>query len=175
MEIFQILGKHNSHCFAVRSVLLPCMLFCRKICSFEIYAVLLQNLFCRDLRTFYVEKNWARNFVRGEKMTNIMYASTSPTTSTSRPIQPSRMALKTSSSCSLFPKSSSQGHGQLWKGFFKEILSLPTTRIFSLECWGMRMRKCGGRLFSISGKEKNWTLEFTKHRNASKHVSFFTS
>ena len=51
-------------------------------------------------------------------MTNIMYASTSPTTSTSRPIQPFRMVLKTSSSCSLFPKSSSQGHGLLWKGFF---------------------------------------------------------
>ena len=43
-------AKHNSHCFAVRSVLLPCMLFCRKICSFEIYADFLQNLFCRDLR-----------------------------------------------------------------------------------------------------------------------------
>ena len=50
------------------------MLFCRKICSFEIYAVLLQNLFCRDLRTFYVEKNLAKNVVRGEKMTNKMYA-----------------------------------------------------------------------------------------------------
>ena len=50
-------AKHNSHCFAVRSVLLPCMLFCREICSFEIYAVLLQSLFCCDLRTFYVETN----------------------------------------------------------------------------------------------------------------------
>ena len=59
VDIFQIYRKHNSHCFAVRSVLLPCMLFCRKICSIEIYAVLLQNLFCRDLRTFYVEKNLA--------------------------------------------------------------------------------------------------------------------
>ena len=64
---FRYKEKHNSHCFAVRSVLLPCMLFCRKICSFEIYAVLLQNLFCRDLRTFYVEKNLAKNVVRGEK------------------------------------------------------------------------------------------------------------
>ena len=73
VEIFRYKEKHNTHCFVVRSVLLPCMLFCRKICSFEIYAVLLQNLFCRDWRTFYVEKNWAQNFVRGEKMTNIMW------------------------------------------------------------------------------------------------------
>ena len=85
-------------------------------------------------------------------------ASISPTTSTSRPIQPSRMALKTSSSCSLFQKSSSQGHGLLLKGFFRETPSLPTTRIFSLECWGMRVRRCGGRQFSISGKEISWTL-----------------
>ena len=38
-----------------------------------IYAVLSQNLFCRDLRSFCVEINQAQNFVRGEKMTNIMY------------------------------------------------------------------------------------------------------
>ena len=73
-RFFKYKEKHNPHSFAVRSVLLPCMLFCRKICSFEIYAVLLQNLFCRDLRTFYVEKNLAKNVVRGEKMTNKMYA-----------------------------------------------------------------------------------------------------
>ena len=72
-RFFRCKEKYDLHCFAVRSVLLPCMLFCRKICSFEIYAVLLQNLFCRNSRTFYVEKNWAQNFVRGEKMTNIMY------------------------------------------------------------------------------------------------------
>ena len=69
-RFFRYKEKHNSHCFAVRSVLLPCMLFCRKICSFEIYAVLLQNLF---LRTFDAEKNLAKNVVHGEKMTNIMY------------------------------------------------------------------------------------------------------
>ena len=34
--------KPNSHCFAVRSVLFPCMLCCRKICHFDIYAVFLQ-------------------------------------------------------------------------------------------------------------------------------------
>ena len=49
-RFFRYKEKHNSHCFPVRSVLLPCMLFCRKICSFEIYADFLQNLFCRDLR-----------------------------------------------------------------------------------------------------------------------------
>ena len=49
-RFFRYKEKYNSHCFAVRSVLLPCMLFCRKICSFEIYADFLQNLFCRDLR-----------------------------------------------------------------------------------------------------------------------------
>ena len=50
------------------------MQFCCKICSFEIYTVLFKNLFCRALRTFYVEKNLAKNIVRGEKMTNIVYA-----------------------------------------------------------------------------------------------------
>ena len=50
-----------------------------------IYAVLLQNQFycnfcclsqhpfCRNLCTFCVETNHAQNFVRGEKMKNIMY------------------------------------------------------------------------------------------------------
>ena len=67
-RFFRYKEKHNSHCFAVRSVLLPCMLFCRKICSFEIYADFLQNLFCRDLRIsmwrkikpkiLSVEKKW---------------------------------------------------------------------------------------------------------------------
>ena len=71
-------ANHNSHCFAVRSVLLPCMLFCREICSFEIYAVLLQSLFCCDLRTFCVETIYAQYFVRGEKITNIMYMTRSP-------------------------------------------------------------------------------------------------
>ena len=56
-RFFKYREKHNPYSFAVRSVLLPCMLFCREICSFEIYAVLLQSLFCCDLRTFYVEKN----------------------------------------------------------------------------------------------------------------------
>ena len=72
MEKFHI--RKNIIHTTVRSVLLPCMLFCCKISFFEIYAVLSQNLFCRDLRSFYVEKNWAQNFVRGEKITNIMYA-----------------------------------------------------------------------------------------------------
>ena len=36
---------------------------------------LLQDLFCHDLRTFCVETNYAQDFVRGEKMTNIMYDS----------------------------------------------------------------------------------------------------
>ena len=40
---------------------------------FAIYAILSQNLLCCNLRIFYVEKNWAQNVVRGEKMTNIMY------------------------------------------------------------------------------------------------------
>ena len=48
-------------------------LFCRKICFAAIYAVLLQNLFCRGLRTFCVETNHGQNVVRGEKMTYIMY------------------------------------------------------------------------------------------------------
>ena len=71
---FSDVEKHNSHCFAVRSVLLPCMLFRRKICSFEIYAVLLRNLFCRDLRTFYVEKNQGQYFVCREEIENIICA-----------------------------------------------------------------------------------------------------
>ena len=45
------------------------MLLCRKISFVAIYAVLPQNLFCSDMRSFYVE----RNVVRGEKKTNIMY------------------------------------------------------------------------------------------------------
>ena len=36
-----------------------------------IYATLSQKLFCCALRTFYVEKNGAQNFIRGEKMRNI--------------------------------------------------------------------------------------------------------
>ena len=34
------------------------MLICRKICFAAIYAVLAQNLFCRDLRTFV----WRRTY-----------------------------------------------------------------------------------------------------------------
>ena len=60
-------------------------LFCREIFFDGIYTVLLQIPFCcnsccllqdlfgRDLRTFRVEKNYTQDFVRGEKMTNIMY------------------------------------------------------------------------------------------------------
>ena len=49
-------------------------LFSRKICFTAIYAVLSRNLFCRCLRTFCVETTYGQNVVRGEKMTNIMYA-----------------------------------------------------------------------------------------------------
>ena len=38
------------------------------------YAVLSRNLFCRDLRTFVWRKNWTKDWVCGEKMTNIRYA-----------------------------------------------------------------------------------------------------
>ena len=48
-------------------------LFCCQISFVAIYAVLLQNMFCRNLRTLYEETNWAKNIVCGEKMTNIMY------------------------------------------------------------------------------------------------------
>ena len=65
---------YNSHCFIVRSSgLVDFTLFCGKISFIAIYAVLSQNMFCPDLRTFYVEKNCAQNFVRVGKMTNIMY------------------------------------------------------------------------------------------------------
>ena len=37
------------------------------------YAVLSRNLFCRDLRTFVWRKNWTKDWVCGEKMTNIRY------------------------------------------------------------------------------------------------------
>ena len=49
------------------------VVFCCKIRSVAIYAVLPRKLFYRDLPTFYVEKTKARNFVCGEKMTNTMY------------------------------------------------------------------------------------------------------
>ena len=42
------------------------------------YAVLSQNLFCRDLRTFVWRKNWTLDCVSGEKMTNIRYAANQP-------------------------------------------------------------------------------------------------
>ena len=60
-------------------------LFCREIFFDGIYIVLLQNpfywnsccllrdLFCRNVRTFCVETNYAQDFVRGKEMTNIMY------------------------------------------------------------------------------------------------------
>ena len=65
---------YNSHCFIVRSsFLVNITLFCGQISFIAIYAVLSQNMFCPDLRTFYVEKNCAQNFVRGGKMKNIMY------------------------------------------------------------------------------------------------------
>ena len=60
-------------------------MFCREIFFDGIDTVLLQNrfdcnsccllrdLFCRDLRFFCVETNYAQDFVRGKKMTNIMY------------------------------------------------------------------------------------------------------
>ena len=35
------------------------MLICREICFVAIYAVLAQNLFCRDLRTFVWRKNYS--------------------------------------------------------------------------------------------------------------------
>ena len=50
-------------------------LCCPKICFAAIYAVFSRNLFCCGLRTFCVETNYGQNVVRGEKMTNIMYAS----------------------------------------------------------------------------------------------------
>ena len=60
-------------------------LFCPEIVFDGIYTVSLQNpfdcnsccllldLFCRDLCTFCAETNYAQDFIRGEKMTNIMY------------------------------------------------------------------------------------------------------
>ena len=36
--------------------------------------ILLQNLFCRDLRTFYVEKNQSQYFVCREEIENIICA-----------------------------------------------------------------------------------------------------
>ena len=49
------------------------MLFCCKICFVAIYAVLPQNLYCRDT-CFCVEKNLLRNCACGEKRTNMRYA-----------------------------------------------------------------------------------------------------
>ena len=67
-------SKYISHCFAVWYLLVELMLFCRKIRLFAIYAVLSRDLFCRDLRVFCVGTNYVLIFVRGEKMTNIMYS-----------------------------------------------------------------------------------------------------
>ena len=66
---------YNSHCFIVRSsFLVDFTLFCGKNSFISIFTVSLQNMFCPDLRTFYVEKNCGQNFVGGGKMANIMYA-----------------------------------------------------------------------------------------------------
>ena len=64
---------YKSHRFAVRYLLMKFTVICRIFCFIVIYAVLSQNFFCRNLRSFCVEKNYTQNFVRGEKMTNIMY------------------------------------------------------------------------------------------------------
>ena len=55
-------------------------LLCCGICFVAIYVfcvaksfVLQFTLFCRNVRTFYLEKNWAQKFARGERRTNIMY------------------------------------------------------------------------------------------------------
>ena len=59
---------------------------CLNICTR--YAVLFKNWFCRDIRRFvaksflsrfmhfWVEKNWTKDYVCGEKVTNIRYADT---------------------------------------------------------------------------------------------------
>ena len=49
-----------------KSVLSQYVLFCCKICFVEIYAVLLRNLFCRDLRAFVWRKIYSE-IVRVEK------------------------------------------------------------------------------------------------------------
>ena len=46
--------------------LLQTMLFCCKNFFVAIYAVLSQNLFCRDLRVFCVEENLTKNCACGE-------------------------------------------------------------------------------------------------------------
>ena len=50
------------------------VLFCRKICSVAIYAVLSRHLFCCDLRTFYVRQIKPKICSVEEKITNMMYA-----------------------------------------------------------------------------------------------------
>ena len=50
-----------------------CVVFCNKIRLFTIYAVLSQNLLCRDLRAFAWRKIEPTNCVCGEKMTNMRY------------------------------------------------------------------------------------------------------
>ena len=47
---------------------------CCKICFVMNYAVFAKSVFARFTR-FCVEKNWAKNWVGGEKMTNIRYVS----------------------------------------------------------------------------------------------------
>ena len=54
-------------CFVAKSVLSQFTRICREICFLAIYAVLLQNIFCRDRRTFCVETNYSQNIVRGGK------------------------------------------------------------------------------------------------------------
>ena len=67
---------YKSHRFAARYLLMKFTVICRIFCFIVINAVLSQNFFCRNLHTFCVEKNYTQNFVRGEKMTNIMYGHT---------------------------------------------------------------------------------------------------
>ena len=85
----QVIRWYVSHCFVVISffdgiftVLLQNPFYCNSWC-------LLRDLFCRNLRTFCVETNYVQDFVRGEKMTNIMYGANSwpnSTTNTSSAI-----------------------------------------------------------------------------------------
>ena len=63
-----------------QSVLSQFMLFSCKICFVTIYAVLSQNLFCRDLCAFAWRKVETKNCVCGEKRTNIMYVHCTTTT-----------------------------------------------------------------------------------------------
>ena len=56
-------------------VIAPHDKLCNVCCLVVIYAVLTQNQFRRDFRTFVWSKNSTKNLVCGDKMTNIMYGS----------------------------------------------------------------------------------------------------